>query len=151
MINDNAGIARRKRQAIALLIKGGTPASEAASRVRSVSPANAEKVRKVQAHHERCAEHHAEIGRANEATGDGLDALGEIHKRLTSTLEELGYGRSAKSQPKVLEDMQRCMRSLAKSHEDSTEAHGDLGEALGDATGCVDDLLGDEDEDRDDE
>jgi len=135
---------RRARVAIALQLKDG-PATRAAT---ATSAHSDEALQEVQGHHKRCLEHHAEIGRANDKTGDGLDALAEVHRRLTSTLEELGYGRSAKS-PKVLEAMERCMRSLGDAHEKATEAHGELGEALGDATGCVEDLMGDEEEDDD--
>jgi phage head maturation protease len=146
MVDDSAGRALRKRKAMALLIQSGLPVSDALRRAdRQSVTEHAETLQKVQAHHKRCLEHHEEIGRASDATGDGLDQLGEIHRRLTSTLEELGYGRSAKSPPKVIEDMQRCMRSLATAHKETTEAHGNLGEALGDASGCVDDLL-DEDQ-----
>lgn len=137
MINDDAGRALRKRKATALMIQRGVPASEASRRVERKSvAAHGETLQKVQAHHKRALDHH-------EAIGDGLDAMGEVHRRLTSTLQELGYGRrSAQSSPKVqaLDDMQRCMRAIAEAHEGATDA-------LGDASGCVDDMLSDDEED----
>ena len=132
---------RRVRVALALQLQEGPAKRTAAATVQHSDEA----LQEVQGHCKRCLEHHAEIGRANETMGDGLDALAEVHKRMTSTLKDLGYGRSADS-PKVVEDMARCMRSLTDAHEKATDAHGELGEALGDATGCVEDLMGDEEE-----
>jgi hypothetical protein len=65
-------------------------------------------------HHRKITDHHGQIA-------GGVKQLRSIHRRLSSTLEELGYrSRSSKADP--LDDFEECIRALSAAHGDAEDA-----------------------------
>jgi hypothetical protein len=131
------GIPRRQLEAICRAT--GTAAR------RSQSPADdpdahRTALQQAQTAHKRAMKHHRALGEHHQTLGDQIDKMRSLHRRLTSTLAELGFEDNTRVQ-RTLASLDQHIGKADAATEDCDEAHSGLAESLDRAQRCVRSVL----------